>query len=48
MLNPRRQRPLAHDLADTLGERIAVGELTPGTRLPTEAAFMDEFGVSRT
>jgi len=44
----RRQRPLAHDLADALGQRIAVGELEPGARLPTEAAFMDEFGVSRT
>jgi DNA-binding FadR family transcriptional regulator len=44
----RRQRPLAHDLAETLGERIAAGELAPGTRLPTEAAFMDEFSVSRT
>jgi DNA-binding FadR family transcriptional regulator len=44
----RRQRPLAHDLADTLAERIAGGKLAPGTRLPTEAAFMDEFGVSRT
>ncbi len=44
----RRQRPLAHDLADALGDRIAGGELTPGTQLPTEAAFMDEFGVSRT
>jgi GntR family transcriptional repressor for pyruvate dehydrogenase complex len=44
----RRQRPLAHDLADTLAERIAAGELAPGVRLPTEAAFMDEFGVSRT
>jgi GntR family transcriptional repressor for pyruvate dehydrogenase complex len=44
----RRQRPLAHDLADMLTERIAGGELAPGARLPTEAAFMDEFGVSRT
>lgn len=44
----RRQRPLAHDLADTLGQRIAAGELAPGMRLPTEAAFMDEFSVSRT
>jgi DNA-binding FadR family transcriptional regulator len=44
----RSQRPLAHDLADALSERIAGGELVPGTRLPTEAAFMDEFGVSRT
>jgi DNA-binding FadR family transcriptional regulator len=48
MLTRQRQRPLAHDLADALGERIAVGELAPGTRLPTEAAFMDEFSVSRT
>jgi DNA-binding FadR family transcriptional regulator len=44
----RRQRPLAHDLADDLAQRIAAGKLPPGARLPTEAAFMDEFGVSRT
>lgn len=44
----RRQRPLAHELADTLTERIAAGELAPGARLPTEAAFMDQYGVSRT
>ncbi|MBE7416954.1 MAG: FadR family transcriptional regulator [Ideonella sp.] len=44
----RRHRPLAHELADTLSERIAAGELAPGARLPTEAAFMDEYGVSRT
>jgi DNA-binding FadR family transcriptional regulator len=42
------RRPLAHDLADALGERIATGDLSPGERLPTEAAFMDEFSVSRT
>lgn len=44
----RRQRPLAHDLADALAQRIASGALLPGARLPTEAQFMDEFGVSRT
>jgi GntR family transcriptional regulator, transcriptional repressor for pyruvate dehydrogenase complex len=44
----RRQRPLAHDVADTLTERIDAGELAPGVQLPTEAAFMGEFGVSRT
>ena len=44
----RTQRPLALDLADALAERINAGELKPGSRLPTETAFMGEYGVSRT
>jgi DNA-binding FadR family transcriptional regulator len=45
---PRRRRTLAHELVESLGDRIRDGRLTPGDRLPTEAAFMGEFGVSRT
>lgn len=44
----RRPRSLAHDVVDALGGRIREGSLTPGEKLPTEAAIMEEFGVSRT
>jgi DNA-binding FadR family transcriptional regulator len=44
----RRPRTLALNLVDTLGERIRDGRWTEGTKLPTEAAIMAEFGVSRT
>ena len=33
---------------NTLGDRIRAGRLKPGVKLPTEAALMDQFGVSRT
>lgn len=44
----RRPRSLAHDLVDSLAGRIREGSLTAGEKLPTEAAIMEEFGVSRT
>src|SRR4051812_33975729 len=44
----RRPRSLAHDVVDALAGRIRDGSLTPGEKLPTEAAIMEEFGVSRT
>src|SRR5215211_1192980 len=44
----RRARTLAHDLVDSLGDRIRDGRLAPGIKLPTESAFMAEFRVSRT
>src|SRR5919205_3232629 len=44
----RRPRSLAHDVVDALGGRIRDGSLGPGEKLPTEAAIMEEFGVSRT
>ena len=44
----RRPRTLALELVDGLGERIRDGRLQPGDKLPTEAAVMAEFGVSRT
>src|ERR1700682_805194 len=43
-----RPRTLAHQLVDSLGQRIRDGRLVPGEKLPTEAAFMMEFHVSRT
>lgn len=44
----RRPRSLALQLVDALGERLRGGRIAPGDKLPTEAAFMAEFGVSRT
>lgn len=44
----RRPRNLALALVDTLGQRIAQGQLAPGDKLPPEATLMAEFGVSRT
>jgi DNA-binding FadR family transcriptional regulator len=44
----RRARPLAFELVESLGERIRDGRSAPGDKLPTEAAIMAEFGVSRT
>ncbi|MFN7726411.1 MAG: FadR/GntR family transcriptional regulator [Rubrivivax sp.] len=44
----RKPRSLALDLVDALGGRIREGQLSPGDKLPTEAAIMAEFSVSRT
>lgn len=43
-----RTRNLALALVESLGDRIRDGHLTPGEKLPTEAAIMAEYGVSRT
>jgi GntR family transcriptional repressor for pyruvate dehydrogenase complex len=42
------RRTLALALVDALGERIRDGRLAIGAQLPTEAAVVAEFGVSRT
>ena len=44
----RRSRNLTHELVQALGDRIRDGRLPQGSKLPTEAAVMAEFGVSRT
>jgi GntR family transcriptional regulator, transcriptional repressor for pyruvate dehydrogenase complex len=44
----RRPRSLALELVESLGDRIRDNRLAAGDKLPTEAAFMAEFGVSRT
>jgi DNA-binding FadR family transcriptional regulator len=44
----RKTRGLAHGLVDALTDRIRVGTYALGSRLPTEAEIIDEFGVSRT
>lgn len=43
-----KPRNLALDLVDALTERVRAGALEVGAKLPTEAAIMEEFGVSRT
>jgi len=45
---PRRPRSLALEIVQSLSERIRDGRLSPGEKLPTEAAIMGEFQVSRT
>ena len=48
-VTPRpRPRNLAMGLVDTLTTRIRDGQMRAGDKLPTEAAIMGEFGVSRT
>lgn len=44
----RRPRSLAQDLVEALIARIREQRFMPGDRLPTEAAIVAEFGVSRT
>lgn len=44
----RRPRSLTADLVQALGDRVRDGRWAAGTKLPTESAIMDEFGVSRT
>jgi DNA-binding FadR family transcriptional regulator len=44
----RKPRTLALELVESLGDRIRDGRLAPGDKLPTEAAIMAEFDVSRT
>ena len=44
----RRPRNLALELVEALGDRIRDGRLAAGDKLPTEAAIMAEFEVSRT
>jgi len=49
-MQPARRRPrtLALELVESLGDRIRDGRSVPGDKLPSEAAIMAEFGVSRT
>jgi DNA-binding FadR family transcriptional regulator len=44
----RRPRTLALELMESIAERIRDGRLASGEKLPTEAAIMEDFGVSRT
>lgn len=44
----RRPRSLTAGLVQALGDRVRDGRWPPGSKLPTEGAIMEEFGVSRT
>jgi len=44
----RKPRTLALELVEAIGDRIRDGRFPMGDKLPTEAAIMGEFGVSRT
>jgi len=44
----RKTRSLAFELVEQLGAEIQNGTLSSGQKLPTEAAIMTRFGVSRT
>lgn len=44
----RRPRSLTADLVQALSDRVRDGRLAAGSKLPTEAAIVAEFGVSRT
>jgi DNA-binding FadR family transcriptional regulator len=44
----RKPRTLALDLVEAIGDRIRDSRIPTGDKLPTEAAIMEEFGVSRT
>lgn len=47
-LSPKRSRSLTQMLVESMTARIGRRELRPGDKLPTESAFMVEYGVSRT
>ncbi|MFK8330566.1 FadR/GntR family transcriptional regulator [Pseudomonas sp. BJa5] len=44
----RRTGSLAHELVDQLSQRILLGQLKPGEKLPSETTIVREHGVSRT
>jgi GntR family transcriptional regulator len=48
VLDPTSDRPLSLQLADLLRDEIRRGVRAPGSQLPTESDFQNEYGVSRT
>jgi len=46
--SPAKPPKLAQALVEALTMRVRSGELPPGSKLPSEAEIMGEFGVSRT
>ncbi|MEZ5645527.1 MAG: FadR/GntR family transcriptional regulator [Burkholderiaceae bacterium] len=47
-VRPRRPRGLVQEIVSVLEADMVEGRLVPGDKLPTEAALMDRFEVSRT
>ncbi len=46
-LNPNSVIPLYKQVSRVLSDRIASGELKSGSRIPSEAELINEFGISR-
>lgn len=46
-IDPTTDRPVYHQVADILRDRIRSGRLQPGQLLPSEPHLVDEFGVAR-
>lgn len=47
-LDPTSDRPLSAQLADLLREEILDGTRRPGSKLPSESGFQEDYGLSRT
>ena len=47
LINPNSIVPMYKQVLDILKSRIAAQEYTPGSKLPSEADLMKQFGVSR-
>jgi GntR family transcriptional regulator len=47
-LDPTADRPISLQLADVLRSEILDGTRRPGSQLPTESEFQNDYGVSRT
>lgn len=47
MLNPKSPVPLYRQLADLLMARVRSGEYPPGSRIPSEHALADQYGIGR-
>ena len=47
MLNPASPIPLYHQLAERLSTQIRIGELAPGTRIPSEHQLVAMYGIGR-
>jgi GntR family transcriptional regulator len=47
MIDPTARIPPYRQLAEIISERIKRGEYPRGSRLPSEAEFMDEFEIGR-
>ena len=46
-IDPTSDRPIYKQIADELRERIVLGKLEPGEKLPSEADLVNEFGVAQ-
>ena len=47
LINPNSVVPMYKQVLNILNEKISSGELKPGDKLPSEAALIKEYGVSR-